>query len=76
MSAPQCPPIDTRDKLVARMAYAISPYAWGWIEHPKVRAQAQENAMKAAEMALNEVEKALGHRLLLERRTPHTLAGE
>jgi hypothetical protein len=41
------------------MAYAISPYAWGYITHPKLRAQAQANAMKAAERALVEVEKAI-----------------
>lgn len=59
MSAPQCPPILTREQLVARMAYAISPYAWGSMDHPKCRAKAQKNAMRAAEMALREVEQAI-----------------
>lgn len=62
MSAPQCPPILTREQLVARMAYAISPYAWGpppnrYMEPGRWREKAQANAMRAAEMALREVEK-------------------
>lgn len=61
--APQCPPILTREQLVARMAYAISPYAWGYIEQPKLRAYAQANAKRAAEMALREVELAVAAHL-------------